>query len=394
MISEAEEIWLEGKPICRGIAIGPPFFFQQAENAVQEYRISDEEDIEEEVDRYYQAVQKSKEEILHLQKRLQREQIYDGATILDAHLVMMEDPLLTTYIEEQIRDTRKNAESVFEATIDECQKKFNTIADPFFRERFKDIRDISARVAGHLKNSVRLQIADMPPGSILFTLDLTAFDSAEAESDAVAAFVTTEGGATSHAAIVAKAKGIPYVSGIPFDQLADSKESLIIVDGRTGQIILNPTEKTLAKYRQLQEQLKSHIQKIHYTGDLEAETFDGHRIGLSANIERFAELEMVHQHGGNGVGLLRTESFFLPRGVLPSEQEQYQAYYQFVQQMRGLKTVIRTFDLGGTSRFPHIISKESLTLFWAAGRSAFFCASGRFSRRSCAPFCALAWWVM
>jgi phosphotransferase system enzyme I (PtsI) len=353
---DTEEIWLLGKPICRGIAIGTPLFFQQAAEAVQvqEYAIP-EAQVEQEVERYYTALEKAKQEVIALQKRLQKEKMFDAAAILDAHLAMMEDPLLTTYIEEQIRDVKKNAEFLFDAAISACQKRFSTIEDPFFRERFKDIRDISSRISDHLKNRVRSSLSDIPQNSIIFTDDLTAFDSAEAKSDAVAAFVTTEGGPTSHAAIVARAKGIPYVSNISFDKIA-AKESQLIVDGRTGHIILNPAPKTLAKYTELKEQLQLHMQKVAHRGTLAAETFDGYGIQLSANIEMLEGVELLHRYGGHGIGLLRSETFFLSRGAFPSEEEQFRLYQHLVQQMKGLKTVIRAFDVGG-DKYAHLISQ-------------------------------------
>lgn len=355
---EAEELLLVGKPICRGIAIGKLFFFEQASSSIQEYTLSEEKKIDEEVDRYYKALEKGKEEIRHLQKRLQNEKIFDGAAILDAHLIMMEDPLLTSYVEEQIRLTKKNAEYVFDAAINECQKQFSNIEDPYFRERFKDIKDISARILGHLRNSLQPSLDAIPPRSIIFKTDLTAFDTAEARSESVAAFITTEGGATSHAAIVARAKGIPYVSQIHFDKLP-AKESLLIVDGRTGHLIINPTSKTLAKYTQLKEKLHLHMQKMTHRGSLETETFDGYRIQLSANIEMYEGLETLHQYGGNGIGLLRSESFFLAKGAFPDEEEQTHVYQRLVKEMRGLKTVIRAFDIGG-DKYVHLqAGKES-----------------------------------
>lgn len=260
---------------------------------------------------------------------------------------MLQDPMLTSYIEDQIRETRKNAEYIFDCTIDECEKKFNSIADPFFRERFKDIRDISARIMGHLKNSVQKRLSDIPPGCIIFSTDLSAFDTAEAHSDRVGAFVTMLGGTTSHAAIVARAKGIPYVSSVAYENALARNTPLIIVDGRTGHIIINPTPETLERYVQLKKQLHTHLQKINDAGHLQAETFDGYRIQLSANIEMLAELDMLHQYGGNGVGLLRTESALLSKDVFPNEQEQFEVYKRFVEQMHGLPIVIRTFDIGG-----------------------------------------------
>jgi phosphotransferase system enzyme I (PtsI) len=345
-MTQRQEILLIGTPICRGIAIGKPFFFTFVEDTVPEFSIP-AADIEMEIERYRRAVARGKEDIKLLQKQLERERIMEGASILDAHLEMMQDPLLTTNIEKQIRQSRKNAEYVFQSSIKQYQKKFNAIADPFFRERFKDIQDISRRVLGYLRDSIRMSLADIPEDTIIFATDLLASDTAQANSNYIVAFVTEAGGATSHAAIIAKAKGIPYVSSVDFSRIDVAKDGLVIVDGRTGEIILNPGEDTLVKYQALRNQLHFHFQKLREVGRLEAETYDGYKVQLSANIEMFVELDMLHQFGGNGVGLFRSEYIFLSRETLPSEEEQFDIYRRFVERMDGLPIVIRTFDLGG-----------------------------------------------
>lgn len=346
MSLDTQEISLTGTLICRGIAIGRPFFFKLVQDVVLEFSISADE-VDAEVTRYQRALHRAREDVELLQKRLQRERVLEGVAILDAHLQMMHDPLLTTDVEHQIRNICKNAEFVFQNIINQYQKKFNSIADPFFRERFKDIQDLSRRVLGHLRESVRMCLADIPPDSIIFATDLTAFDAAEANSACVSAFVTQAGGATSHAAIVAKAKGIPYVSSVDFERIESGQDGLVIVDGRTGEVIVNPSPETLVKYQKLRDQLQNHLQKLKQVGKLEAETYDGYKILLSANIEMISELDLLHQYGGNGVGLLRTESAFLMKESFPSEEEQLGVYRQFVDKMKGLPIVIRTFDWGG-----------------------------------------------
>lgn len=346
MVIESQEILLTGTPICRGIAIGYPFFFTLIEDIASEQSVP-LQDIEDEVARYRQASARACEEIKALQIRLQKECAYDGAAILDAHLEIISDPLLNARVEQEIRITQKNADFVFQVIINEYQVKFNSMSDPFFRERFKDIQDLSRRVVGYLRKSDRECLADIPNDSIVFANDLTAFDTAEANSSLVSAFVTKQGGATSHAAIVAKAKGIPYVSSVDVESIGSLRDSLIIVDGRTGEIIVNPTAETLEKYSQLRGQLHQHMQKLNQSGKFEAETYDGYRINLSANIEMLTELELLRQSGGSGVGLFRTESAILSKEHFPSEEEQYVLYRKFVENLGGLPIVIRTFDLGG-----------------------------------------------
>jgi phosphotransferase system enzyme I (PtsI) len=341
------EFRLKGAPICRGIAIGKPFFFALMDDEVPEFTIATR-DLEEEIERYSEAISKSKEDVKRLQRKLKRERILEGAAILDAHLQIMQDPLLTENIEERIRESRKNAEFVFQTTINQYHKKFQTITDPLFRDRFKDIQDISRRVMGYLRQSVRVSLADIPPNSIVFSEDLTASDTAEANVSRVSAFVTATGGATSHAAIVAKSKGIPYVTDVKFDQVASIDENcIVIVDGRNGDVIFFPTPECLQNYQQLQKELLGHVRHLSKDREFPAETIDGHLIKLSANIDMIDEIDTFHKNGGCGVGLFRSEYIFISNDTFPSEEEQYQIYQRLIKKMKGFPIVIRTFDFGG-----------------------------------------------
>lgn len=341
------QVCLQGAPICRGIAIGKPFFFTLIEDNVPEFTIP-KKDIDEEIDRYRRAVERSRDDIKKLQRKLKKEKILEGAAILDAHIQMMQDPLLTQHIEEEIKRSLKNAEHVFHSFVSQYQKKFQSLADPFFRERFKDIQDISRRVMGYLRDSVSVSLADIPENSIVFSDDLTAFDTAEANVSFVKAFVTHKGSATSHAAIVAKAKGIPYVSDIAFEQLLElEQEGQVIVDGRTGDIIFYPTVETLKAYQELKQKLELQVISWGEKEPLPAETIDGYRIKLFSNIDMVDDVDVLHEYGGEGVGLFRSEYMFLNNDSFPTEEEQCLFYKKLVEKMRGLPIVIRTFDFGG-----------------------------------------------
>jgi phosphoenolpyruvate-protein phosphotransferase (PTS system enzyme I) len=344
-----EEILLKGFPICRGIAIGKAFVFSFVEDNIPNFIIA-LDDIELEVQRYRKAVMRSKEEILKLRKELESEKIVEGAAILEAHQQIMQDPLLTLEVEKQIRLTRRNAEYVFHSVIKQYQKKFSMITDPFFRERFKDLQDISRRVMGCLLLSIRFSLADIPEDSIIFAHDFSPADVAEASHVKASALVAQTGSATSHAAIVAKAKGIPYVANIDFERIHLHEDTLVIVDGCKGEIVINPLPETLKCYQSLYDNLHSHLEKLDEMNQLQAETFDGYKIRVSANIDMLNETESLHRYGGNGVGLFRSEYIFLSADRFPSEEEQYLIYRSIVEQMKGLPIVIRTFDVGADKR--------------------------------------------
>lgn len=347
----ATEIILKGTPVCRGIAIGKPFFFSFVEDQIPEYSIPSEQ-IEAEILRYRDALTQSKLDISNLRTQLEKTKNEAGAAILDAQLTIMEDSHLTTEIESKIQQTQKNAESIFQDVIESYRVRFNAISNAFFRERFKDIQDISRRVIGHLRSASRTTLANLPPDSIIFTKELSASDTAEAHVSSAGAFVTRHGGTNSHAAIVAKARGTPYVSNIPFEELECRHHNVVIVDGRTGEIIFSPKSTTLTKYQQLRRKLQQQLTELDVVSTRKAETFDGYAVRLSANIEMASELEMLHQHGGHGVGLFRSEYICLSRNEFPSEEDQYDIYRDLVEKMKGLPIVIRTFDVGGDKGMP------------------------------------------
>lgn len=352
------EIRLMGSPISRGIAIGKPVFLNWVEDNVPEFSIV-AADIEKEVQRYHQALLKSREDVYKLQHKLKNEHVIEGAAILDAHYQIMQDPLITTNIEDEIRLTRKNAEFVFHSFIRSYQKKFQSFADPHFLERFKDIQDIQRRVMGYLRKSIRVSLAELPAGSIVFSRELSASDTAEANGAKVIAFVTETGGGTSHAAIVAKAKGIPYVSFVPFQKLESVQEiQKVIVDGRTGLVIFDPSEETLQEYMVLQNELDNHLIRLNEFRNYHPETYDGYQIKLTANIDAVEEVNLIHQYGGDGVGLFRSEYIFLMSDSFPTEEEQCSIYKRIVKKMKGYPLVIRTFDFGGDK----LILNKHLTL--------------------------------
>ncbi|MFI0435943.1 MAG: phosphoenolpyruvate--protein phosphotransferase [Parachlamydiaceae bacterium] len=346
MIELEEEIVLEGHPICRGIAIGKPFFLSRADFKIFESRIPAGQ-IEREIDRYRHALSLSKQDIKRLQKQLEVESAAEGVLILEAQLEMLHDPLLTTEIEKEIKKNKKNAEFVFQRAILKYQERFKCINDPFFSERFQDLQDLSRRIFSYLSQSNNLSLTDLPPNSVVCAHDLTASDTASAQSFCVSAFVTQTGGATSHAAIVAKAKGIPYVANVNLEALNEHPLALIIVDGRSGKVILNPSEETIEEYEQLNDRMQNQFKALKQVTKWPAQTFDGYALRLCANLDVVHEADLVHELGGAGVGLFRSEYIFLPHNEIPSEEEQYLTYRHLIQRMKGLYVVIRTFDIGG-----------------------------------------------
>lgn len=347
-----KEIIIKGIPICRGIAIGKPFLFHSFNQISSKTKISPEK-FDSEISRYREALKYAQEDIYSLKKQLKNIKYLESITLLESQLEMLKDPFLILEVEKEIKTSGKSAEEAFQKIIDKFQKKFNKLPDPFFRERFKEIQDISRRVIGYLQANHRLSLINLPRDSIIFSRDLSISETAEAYIGQAEAFVTELGGSTSHSAIVAKNWGTPYVSSIAFNKIDPKIHLKVIVDGRTGEIILNPTSATLARYHIMRDQLNTHIEKLTSINSFKAETIDGYSVRISANIETTNELEMVHEHGGHGVGLFRSEYIFLAKSHFPSEEEQYDIYRDLVEKSKGFPIVIRTFDVGGDKNLPN-----------------------------------------
>jgi len=362
MVVGTEEVRIKGIPISKGVAIGRPFFFTLAELNFPEQDIALDA-VEEEVARFRRAVEASKNDVIRLQKKLEKEGISEATQILETHLQMLCDVVVCQEVEEGIRDNKKNAESVFSAAVKRCKAKFLSLPDLFFRERYNDVKDIARRVLGHLCETGVNPLTQVPENSIVVAHELPASDAAEATASTVSAFVTNTGGATSHAAIVAKARGIPCITEVDITLMEGAKETDMIVDGCQGEIILNPSEKTLRRYRRRQLQLESYFKHLAEESDLKAETHDGYSVSLVANVETVGEVDMISQWGGSGVGLFRSEFIFLSKDRLPTEEEQFGVYRSLIEKTEGQPPVIRVFDIGG-DKFPHVdsIPEESCNL--------------------------------
>lgn len=341
-----QEVIVKGTPISRGIAIGKPFFLNRDDITIYEMCIPATHTYRE-IDRYRHAISRSKQDIKRLQKQLEIESASEGIQILESQLEMLQDPLLTIEIENEIQTNQKNVEFVFQQALLKYRDYFHSMKDSYFAERFQDLQDLARRIFSYLHDSGNLTLNDVPPQSIVCAPELTASDAASAQSVCVSAFLTETGGATTHAAIVAKAKGIPYITNIPLDLLKENCHSLIIVDGRNGKVILNPTEKTIKEYEQLKTRMQNQVKTLEQVTKWPSQTFDGYSVRLCANVDMVKEVPLVHDLGGQGIGLFRSEYLFLPNHEIPTEEEQYQIYRQIAEGMKSLPVVIRTFDIGG-----------------------------------------------
>lgn len=366
MPSGKDEIILRGIPISKGIGIGLPIFFASLEDDIPEVAISKKE-IDLEIDRYRRALDLSRKDVELLQKLSISEGPPEIVSILGTHLEMMQDPLLTSVIEERIRDLQRNTESIFFSLIEEYKVRFSTLKDHYFQERVRDIIDVSRRILGHLRPLPLLKMGEVPHNSIILAHELVPSETVEANASLVSAFVTAVGGLTSHAAIIARAKGIPYVANVDIKHLKKVEVHSLIVDGSQGLVILNPSSNTLKKYQALQKSHQLNYKMLKSASHLKGETIDGYEVRIFANLENPKEIDQLIKAGASGIGLFRSEYLFFSRKALPSEEEQFGIYKRMVKALKGRPLVIRVFDIGGDKKMDLPVTSPYSKYFTSIG---------------------------
>ena len=366
MVDREEKI-LKGTAISEGIAIGVVFFLQPEEKKIPEFSITSNQ-VDGEIARYRDALFSSREDLKQLKGHLAEESSSDAEAIIDSHIYMLDDPLITEHMEEKIRQSLQNPEAVFQSVIHDYGKRFSQRTDPFFQDRLVDVMDLAQRVLGHLCPSKGTSLSQVPFNSAVFAKELIPSQIAAAQSSRICAFVTKSSGGHSHGALIARAKGIPYVGGIDIDCWQESSIRCVIVDGQAGEVIINPTSQTIEKYKQRKTRLKASYHLLQKESEYDVETIDGYPVSIYANIGHPDEWESAKETHPEGIGLFRSEYLFLQRRHLASsEEEQYEVYSTLVRSMQGLPCVIRVFDIGGDKTPQWMVEEEANPVFGCRG---------------------------
>ena len=337
---------LKGIPASPGVSIGRAFLLDSEEVAVPRQSIPPSS-IPQEIARFEEALTQTRREIEQIQAKISRELGMEHAEIFNAHLMFLEDRALIDEVITRLKNESLCVEYVFSEVLAKYIQAFSRVEDEYMRERASDVEDIGRRILRNLTGLKRRSLAELTQPVILVAYDLSPSDTATMHRQHVIGFVTDIGGRTSHTAIMAKSLEIPAVVGLQSATERIRPDDWVIVDGTNGAVIVNPNPVMLRHYEELKRKLETLDQALLKVKDLPAETPDGHRVRLSANIELPEEIPSVIAHGAEGIGLYRTEFFYLNRGDLPGEEEQFEAYKHVARAIAPHSVIIRTIDLGG-----------------------------------------------
>ena len=343
---------LQGIAASDGIAIAKVYTLTEPDLTVTKVTV---EDSEKEVSRLDDALAASIKDVELIKETALKNLGEEEAQVFDAHLMVLSDPELIGQVKDSITSNKVNAESALKEVTDMFISIFAGMEDnPYMQERAADIRDVSKRVLAHLLGVKIPSPATIKDEVIIVAADLTPSDTAQLNRQYVKAFVTDIGGRTSHSAIMARSLEIPAIVGTKEVTSIAKDGDIIIVDGLSGEVFLNPSEEVVAEYRAKAEAFAAQQAEWEKLKDSKTYTKDGHQVELAANIGTPKDLEGVVNNGAEGVGLYRTEFLYMDSHEMPTEEDQFEAYKAVLEGMNGKPVVVRTMDIGGDKELPYL----------------------------------------
>ncbi|HJV34440.1 phosphoenolpyruvate--protein phosphotransferase [Geomonas sp.] len=348
MASEkSEPRQFKGIGASAGIAIGTIRITDRRRVTVMEMPVATEQ-IPDELLRLSKAIERAKSDLATLKDQLAATHGPEHLCVIDAHLMLLDDSMLVGETTRYIETLSINAEGALKRTLARFKDFFQAVEDDYLKERGNDVETVVERVLRTMVGANQEPITRLGDGKVIVVAhDLSPADILQVDKSQVIGFATDLGGKTSHSAILARSFEIPAVVGLEKITQEVTDGELAIVDGATGTIIINPDNERFKEYLSLKHRYEYIEQELLKLRDLPAETLDGHRMRLKGNVEFVDEIAGINRHGGEGVGLYRTEMLFFNRLALPSEEEQFEAYSTVVKMMAPRPVTIRTLDVGG-----------------------------------------------
>ena len=359
------EVRLKGIAAAPGVARGPAYPLMRGMAIVACEKVADPEA---ELRRLEGALAATRQEISQLRDDVARKLNESEASIFDAHLLVLEDVALIDDVSREVRSSGFNVEFCFQEVAQRYIEIFEKMDDDFLRERASDIRDVTGRVLDQLLGTQPERVGQAAQAHVVAARDLTPSDTAGLHDGGVLAFVTEEGGRTSHSAIMARSLDVPAVVGVKGLMEAVREDDVILVDGETGLVILNPTPETIDGYRDKEQAIRQRRDRVRAEVSFPDLTADGAAFSLLANIGDPAEMEDALAYCARGIGLYRTENLYLRLDGWPDENVQYEEYAEAVRLAKGRPVTFRTLDLGGDKRLGDLADEANPFMGYRAVR--------------------------
>ena len=334
-----------GVPASRGIVIGPAYVLRRERLVIPEYHIEPHQ-VPSEIERLEAAFREAHAKLDEIREGMKETGLL--GEVFDAQFLFLEDPTLTENARRNVQESLLNAEWAVQRELRRLETMFESMPDPYIRERSGDVAFVVRRVLQALMGREPEGLMNAPQGVIVVANDLSPAELAQVERGRIAAFVTEAGSRTSHVTIIARSLEIPSVVGVGIGLVRDLTDGrTLVVDGRAGRVLIDPDEDTIAEYERRRSKAEMFERQLLRYVDVPAETKDGLLLRMLANVDKAEEIPDALHYGAEGIGLYRTEFLFMNRKDLPSEDEQYEAYKAVLEGVAPRSAVIRSLDLGG-----------------------------------------------
>jgi phosphotransferase system enzyme I (PtsI) len=360
---------INGISASPGIVIGKAFVYKQQELVISSDPVA-EDKIASEIENFLKGRSTAEAQLQTVYEKALVNLGQDKAEIFEGHIEILLDEDMEEEIKELISKEKMSAVKAAHMIIEQNAVDMEELDNPYMRERAADIRDIGKRLMYAIQGIDLSTLDNLQDQVIVFAKDLTPSDTAQMDKTKVLGFVTESGGVTSHVAIMAKSMEIPAIVGLGSGMGEIFDGASIILDASMGKVIINPSKQTLERYNEKIRIFEINQSELAKLKDLPAETLDGHRVELCANIGSHKDVEPALRHGAEGIGLYRTEFLYMDRPTMPTEDEQFEAYKTVAESMGGKSIIVRTMDIGGDKELSYFDfpEEENPFLGWRAIR--------------------------
>ena len=346
---------LKGKGVSRGIGLGNVVVLKKVERKIEKKTIENEQ-VEHELERLHKALN----EVIN-ETEIQLKNISGTESdIMQAYLMILQDPSLISETENAIKNDKYNAEYAVEVGFNSVVQIFQNMDDEYMASRAGDILDIKNRVLGKMLNEKTIDLSNLKPNTIIVATELTTSETAKLDFKNISGIITEIGGENSHTSIMARTHAIPAITGIENATSILKNDDNVAIDGTLGEIYVNPTEEEKQKLLTLQKQLEEEKLELEKYKNEETKTIDGTKVKLYANIGILKDVEVAIKNTAEGIGLFRSEFLYMDSDTMPTEKSQFEVYKNVAEMMQDKEVIIRTLDIGGDKELKYLkLEKEA-----------------------------------
>lgn len=334
-----------------GIGIGTVVLIEEHEINIETKRV---EETGAEIERLQNAIEKFVADTNVMAEKMDITVGKKDADILRGHIQMLQDPMIEEQISALVISEKITAEMAVEQVLEQTAEMFSQIPDELLQQRATDFRDIKTRMLKILLGIEDVDISQVPAGTVIVARDLTPSMTAGINPENIEGILTEVGGRTSHSAILARAMEVPAVLSIENICSIAKNGDKVVLDGTSGEAILNPDDETVEKFKKMYSDYQNEKALLKEYAGKPSQTKDGVKVELVCNIGKPADANKAVECDGEGIGLFRTEFLFMDRDSMPTEEEQFEAYKEVAEKMKGKPVIIRTLDIGGDKDVPYL----------------------------------------